>query len=114
MEVFGEAGSGKTQVRAVCATRIQSWHQAIMHNPQVCLMAACQALRRDDRVLYIDTSNAATMERVHAVFSAHTSHHQNTTNLQHLQFSRVYDAFALLVVLDECVRACAAAEAQQV
>ncbi len=82
-----------------------------IHIPQLCLTAACQALQRNDRVLYIDTSNAATAERVQAMLVAHQD---LVVSLHDLQFARVYDAFALLVVLDECVCACAAAEAQQV
>lgn len=90
IEVFGQAGSGKTQL---------------------CLTATCETLRRGERVLYVDTSNAVSLHRLETMLAPQTASQQP---LDGLQVARVYDVFAVLELLDECVMACEAAERTKV
>lgn len=91
IEVFGESGSGKTQL---------------------CLTATCEMLRRGERVLYVDTSNAVHVQRLETMLAAGPQTSQQP--LDGLHVARVHDVFALLQLLDACVTACEASECSQV
>lgn len=84
IEFVGESGSGKTQARdaahtaghlqrCMCAGRLQNrvtFPLDMLPPPQVCLLAAAANAARGTSVLYIDTGNAFSTQRLKSLLEA--------------------------------------------